>query len=90
MKRSRIIELLARRLSNRDPEDIAKLAIAEMAFVQDAVLERLPNQPWFLQTELYVPLERLNGFEHYSDYALLPSDYNGIMTTGGVWLADAT
>ncbi|WP_417436411.1 hypothetical protein, partial [Idiomarina abyssalis] len=25
-----------------------------------------------------------------SDYALLPSDYNGIMTTGGVWLADAT
>lgn len=83
MKRSKLIELLAKRLSNRDPADIYELAKAEMAFVQDAILERLPNQPWFLQTEVFLPLDE------FQDFATLPSDYNGIMTQGGVWIAEA-
>lgn len=79
-----MLQILARRLSNRDVEDIQEAALLEMEYVQSAVLEKLPNQPWFLQTETFLPLVLPDGAVD------LPEDYNGIMTRGGVWVAEAT
>lgn len=84
MKRSEILQILARRLSNRDVEDIQEAAILEMKFVQETVLEKLPVQPWFLQTEIILPLAQADKFVE------LPEDYNSLDTTGGVWIAPAT
>ena len=84
MKRSDMLQVLARRLSNRDVDDIYEAAISEMKYVQEAVLEKLPSQPWFLQTEVFLPLPL--GI----DFVEMPIDYNGIMTEGGVWVAEAT
>lgn len=81
MKRSEMLKILARRLSNREVEDIRDMALDEMKYVQEAVLERLPQQPWFLETEVrrvLSPEEESLRFE---------PDYNGLMTTGGVWFA---
>ena len=83
MKRSEILQILARRLSNRDVEDIQEAAILEMKFVQETVLEKFPIQPWFLQTEILLPLPQANKFVE------LPADYNSLDTTGGVWIAPA-
>ncbi|WP_417436500.1 hypothetical protein [Idiomarina abyssalis] len=83
MNRSAMLEILARRLSNRDVEDIRDAALLEMEHVQEAVLEKLPTQPWFLQTEVFLPLLKTESA------ADLPEDYNGIMTRGGVWVANA-
>jgi hypothetical protein len=83
MKRSEILQILARRLSNRDVEDIQEAAILEMKFVQETVLEKLPVQPWFLQTEIILPLAQADKFVE------LPADYNSLDTTGGVWIAPA-
>ena len=79
MKRSEILKILARRLSNREVDDIYEAAISEMVFVQRAVLEKLPNQPWFLQRESIFPLPV------GEEFIQLPEDYNGLMTRGGVW-----
>jgi|SRR5690554_406430 len=83
MKRSEILQILARRLSNRDVEDIQEAAILEMKFVQETVLEKFPVQPWFLQTEIILPLAQADKFVE------LPEDYNSLDTTGGVWIAPA-
>lgn len=83
MKRSEMLRILARRLSNRDVEDIAEAAIDEMKFVQETVLQKLPNQPWFLEEEVLIPLPQ--GIKSVD----LPVDYNGLMTHGGVWIAPA-
>jgi hypothetical protein len=83
MKRSEMLRILARRLSNRDVEDIAEAAIDEMKFVQETVLQKLPNQPWFLEEEVVIPLPQ--GAKSID----LPEDYNGLMTHGGVWVAPA-
>jgi hypothetical protein len=54
-----------------------------MKFVQETVLEKLPVQPWFLQTEIILPLAQADKFVE------LPADYNSLDTTGGVWIAPA-
>lgn len=81
MKRSDMLKKLARHLSRREVDDIYEDALDEMLFVQEAVLERLPNQPWFLQTETIFPLPLGTSFIQ------LPENYNGLMTRGGVWFA---
>lgn len=81
MKRSRILQLLAKRLGRREVDEIRSLALAEMAFVQEAILERLPVQPNALETDLLLAV--LEGETKVS----LPSNYNGLMTHGGVWIA---
>ena len=83
MLRSQILRILARRLSNRDVEDISEAAIDEMEYVQRTVLERLPNQPWFLERETIIPWPRTVKFVE------LPEGYNGLMTHGGVWFNEA-
>jgi len=83
MKRSQILQLLARRLSNRDAEDIQEAALNEMEYVQRAVLEKLPSQPWFLARDVRLP------FPQGAESVDLPEDFNTLMTEGGVWIADA-
>ena len=83
MKRSEMLQILARRLSNREVDDIYEAALLEMEHVQEAVLEKLPEQPWFLKTETVFPLQAADEF------VSMPVDYNGLMTDGGVWLAEA-
>src|SRR6056297_394275 len=83
MKRSAMLQILARRLSNREVDDIYEDALNEMEFVQRAVLEKLPNQPWFLQ------VDEQFGLPLGTDFIEMPADYNGLMTRGGVWFNEA-
>lgn len=84
MKRSDMLTILAKRLGNREVEDIYEDALLEMEFVQESVLEKLPSQPWFIEQDEVFPLPA------GTTVVTLPERYNGLMTRGGVWIAPAT
>lgn len=84
MLRDAAVDFLMARLGQRGDTALRQDIIDEMDFVQENILERMPDLPWFLRTSATTVTVTSQG------YVDLPTDFLAFPEEGGVWLEKET